>query len=183
MDQNKNASHLTAIGEIGLDFWYKWVKKDKGKKDEQIAVFQRFVGLAKELNLPIIIHSRGAWRECLDIVKESGIKKANFHWYSGPVDILSEIIACGYYVSASPSLAYSPQSREAISQAPIEHVLLETDCPVFYRSSERDDQGFRAEPKDVLRTLKAYCELKNIDEDQASEIFFRNAKEFFDIKS
>ncbi len=175
-----NASELTAIGEIGLDFWYKWVKKDIQKREEQVKVFGHFLTLAKKLNLPAIIHSRGAWKECLAMVKEADLKKALFHWYSGPVDILQEMIAAGYYVSTSPSLAYSSQSQDAIRQAPINRVLLETDCPVHYRE-ENSEETFQSSPKDVFRTLKAYCNLKQMAEEEALLILNHNAKEFFNL--
>ena len=87
-----------AIGEIGLDYWYKWVRKDEAKKKEQREVFQKQLQLAKEFDLPIVIHSLGAWRDCLTMTREMNIPKALFHWYSGPVDILQEILASGYYV-------------------------------------------------------------------------------------
>ena len=168
-----------AIGEIGLDFWYKWVKKDQQKKDEQRRVFHRQLRLAQEFDLPAVIHSRGAWRECFEAAKEEKIKRAVFHWYSGPLDVLKDIVSNGYFLSATPSLAYSPQSREAISHAPIEHTLIETDSPVYFGTEGSD--GFQAEPKDVFRTLKAYCALKNMEEEKALEIFNRNAKEFFSL--
>lgn len=176
----ENVQELKAIGEIGLDFWYKWVKKDLRKKEEQIKVFHHFLALAKKLNLPVIIHSRGAWQECLDMVKEAGLSKALFHWYSGPVDILEQIMAAGFYVSTGPSLAYSPQSREAISKASIERLLIETDCPVHYKE-ENSEETFQSSPKDVFRTLKAYCQLKNMKKEDALGIFNSNAKSFFGI--
>lgn len=168
-----------AIGEVGLDYWYKGVKKDKEKKRRQKEVFKLQLLLAKEFNLPVVVHSRGAWRDCLETIKEVSIQKAVFHWYSGPLDILEEVLKCGYYVSATPSLAYSPQSREAMSYAPIEKTLIETDCPVFFRDEKG---GFKAQPKDVFRTLRIYADLKNVDEQQALDVFNRNAKDFFGIK-
>ncbi len=175
-----HARELTAIGEVGLDFWYKWVRKDEEKKEEQRIAFRKFLELANELNLPVVIHSRGAWRECLDMAKSSGVKKAEFHWYSGPLDILEEILAEGYYVSATPSIAYSPHSREAITRAPIEQTLIETDAPVYYRNKEKGE-AFQAEPKDVLKTLKAYCDLKNFEEEKALIVLNRNARMFFNL--
>ena len=177
---------LTAVGEIGLDFWYKWARKDKEKKDEQRAVFRTLLELACELDLPAVIHTRGTWRESFETAKAIGIKRAEFHWYSGPLDVLKDILDSGYYVSTSPSLAYSPQSREAIAYAPIDRTMIETDSPVFYRTSDfREDKnsedGFKSEPKDVFKTLKAYCDLKKIKEADAVEIFNQNAKEFFKL--
>ena len=138
------------------------------------------MSLAKEFDLPAIIHSRGAWQECLEMAQAGGVRKAIFHWYSGPVDVLKEILAQGYFVSSSPSLAFSPQSREAIINAPIEQTLIETDSPVFFRG-KMESENFKAEPKDVVRTLKAYCELKKIDQDKAAAIFTANAKKFFNL--
>ncbi len=178
-----------AIGETGLDYWYKWVKKDAAKKAEQRDVFRRQLALAQEFDLPVVIHSRGAWRDCLEMTKGAGVKKAVFHWYSGPLDILEEIIDAGFYVGTTPSLAYSPQSRLAISHAPLERILIETDCPVFFpwpachsSGGGQDDQGgFKSQPKDVFRTLKAYSQLKNIDEEKALAIFNQNASDFLRI--
>ena len=172
---------LTAGGEIGLDFWYKWVRKDQEKKDEQRKIFRTLLELACELSLPAVIHTRGTWREAFQTAHEVGIKKAEFHWYSGPIDVLKDILDSGYFVSASPSLAYSPQSREAINYAPIAQTMIETDSPVFYRNRDSNDEGFVAQPKDVIRTLKAYSKLKKIDEDTALNIFNNNAREFFHL--
>jgi TatD DNase family protein len=178
----RHASDLVAIGEIGLDFWYKWARKDQQKKDEQRQVFRSLLELAKELNLPAIIHSRGTWRECLDTALEVGIKKAEFHWYSGPLDVLKDILAAGYYVSTSPSIAYAPPTREAMQLAPIEQTLIETDSPVMFKEEGREDTPFKAEPKDVWRTLKAYAALKQMDEAKALNILNQNAQRFFNLE-
>lgn len=174
-----NIKEVVAIGETGLDYWYKWVRKDQVERAKQHRAFARQLQLSKEFDLPVIIHSRGAWRDCLAMTKEAGVKKALFHWYSGPLDYLEEILAAGYYVSTSPSLAYSPQSREAIAHAPIERTLIETDCPVHYKDG---DERYQAGPKDVFRTLKAYCELKQIPPDEAVEIFNANTRTFFGLR-
>lgn len=171
---------LCVVGEIGLDFWYKWVRKDQAKKEEQRAVYRAFLELALELDLPPVIHSRGVWRECFETARDMGIKRAEFHWYSGPIDVLKDILDAGYYISTSPSVAYSPQSREAVAYAPLEQTLIETDCPVYYRNPETG-AGFQAEPKHVFKTLTAVCELKQLDPQQALHQLNRNAQEFFGI--
>ncbi len=177
-----NAEHLTVIGEIGLDFWYKWVRKDQDKKDEQRKVYRAFLELAKEVDLPAVIHSRGCWRECFETAKEIGISKAEFHWYSGPIDVLDDIIAQGYYISAPPSLAHSEDLRKAISHAPVDQVLIETDCPVYFRNP-KTGEGFKSELRDVFKTLDAFCELKKLDHDVAVNQLNQNACRFFGIKS
>lgn len=177
-----NAKELSAVGEIGLDFWYKWVRKDEAKKSEQREVFRAFLEVAKELDLPAVIHSRGVWRECFETTKSVGVRKAVFHWYSGPVDVLNDIVKQGYFVSTTPSVAYSPQSREAITSAPIEQTLIETDCPVHFKDPETEEE-YQAQPRDVARTLHAYCALKQMDEDKALAILNKNAREFFGISN
>ncbi|HBG60925.1 MAG: hypothetical protein A2Y03_09405 [Omnitrophica WOR_2 bacterium GWF2_38_59] len=176
----ENVSRIKVVGEIGLDFFYKWVRKDEQKKKEQREVFQRLVKLAKDVDLPIAVHSRGKWRECFETVKDCGIKDCVFHWFSGPIDVLEDILSSGYYVSATPSIAYSEQSQEVIKHSPIEQTLVETDCPVYYRNKFGDGQdGFRAEPKDVLRTLELYCKLKKIGEEEAALVLNGNARKLF----
>lgn len=173
-----NVKQAHAIGETGLDYWYKWVRKDEVERQKQKDSFSFHLSLAREFNLPIVIHSRGAWRDCLSMAVESGVKRALFHWYSGPVDILNQIIEAGYYVSTSPSVAYSPESRQAMSHAPIERILIETDSPVNYKEGE---VFFKSEPKDVIRTWKALAKLKNLDEQGTLAAVNANAKHFFGI--
>lgn len=182
----EHRDELAAVGEIGLDFWYKGARKDKEKKDDQRKVFRTLLELAGELDLPAVIHTRGAWQECFETARGSGIRMAEFHWYSGPLDVLKHILDSGYYVSASPGLAYSPPSRDAVTYAPIERTMIETDSPVFYRCAGpggggNAGGGFQAEPKDVFKTLGAYCALKNVDEVYAAGVFNRNAREFFHL--
>ncbi|MDP3143245.1 MAG: TatD family hydrolase [Candidatus Omnitrophota bacterium] len=175
---NENVKAAVAIGEIGLDFWQKGIKKDPAKKLEQEEVFKKQLALAKEFDLPVSIHSRGSWQRCLELTQESKVKKAVFHWYSGPVDILQEIINAGFFVSATPALMYSPQHQEAMQSAPAEKILLETDSPVFFGERET---GFQAEPKDVFKTLKLLSALKGILEEELAQITTQNAKELFGI--
>lgn len=171
---------LFAIGEIGLDFWYKWVRKDQEKKDEQRRVFRRFLEVAQENHLPAVIHSRGTWKECLQTAQEIGLPRCVFHWYSGPLDVLTNILDAGYLVSTNPSLAYNPVLKEIANHVPMAQMLIETDSPVFF-SNKETGTGFQSEPKDVFRTLEAYCQLKSVRPEEAVEVFNRNAKEFFKI--
>jgi TatD DNase family protein len=175
----EHKSDIVAIGETGLDFWYPFIKKSEERKQEQIKVFQLQLELAKEFDLPIIVHSRGAWQEAFDMVKNFGVRLVVFHWYSGPTEILKDILDSGYFISATPALAYSPQAQAAITAAPIEQTLIETDSPVFYRTGK--DEGFKASPKDVFRTLEAYAKLKNVDKEKAAAVLNQNAEKVFKI--
>jgi len=175
----EHRADLVAIGEIGLDYWYPWMKKNDAKKQEQHKVFQLQLELAKEFDLPVIVHSRGAWRECFTMTKAAGIKRAVFHWYSGPEDVLKDILESGYFVSATPALHYSPPLQEAVRQAPIEQTLIETDSPVVYRIAK--ENPLKAGPKDVFVTLDAYAQVKGVDKEKAAMIFNDNARKLFNL--
>lgn len=158
-----------AIGEIGLDY------KIKLKREVQFKVFEELLEIANEFNKPIILHCRFSHKKVFEIVKKKNVKKALFHWYSGPLNLLDQILESGYFISATPALAYSPPHREAIKKTPIEKILLETDSPVSY-------QGKETSPKDVLITLSYVSQLKDLDNFSVSKKTTINASHFFNIR-
>ncbi|NLE64961.1 MAG: TatD family hydrolase, partial [Elusimicrobia bacterium] len=162
---------IVAIGETGLDFWYKHVRRDEDKKREQRVVFERHLDLAKRHDLPIVIHSRGAWRECLEMTVASGVKKADFHWYSGPLDILKGILDAGFVISVTPALAYSEELKAAARLAPLEQILVETDTPV---------RGWT--PKDVQTTVTLLAEVKGLPREEVARVVNATARGFFIIR-
>jgi TatD DNase family protein len=176
----EHVKQAVAIGETGLDFWYKWVRKDEEKKREQREVFDQHLALAREFVLPIVIHSRGAWRECLEQTVRAGNTKAVFHWYSGPLDVLQDILAAGFFVSFTPALGYSPEHRKAAELAPLDRVLIETDTPVAYAQGQGADK-VASTPKDVWRTLKLLGELRGVPEGDLLQTVNANARRFFNI--
>lgn len=175
-----NIVKVKIIGETGLDYWYKWVRKDEVERNFQKNSFAFHLQLAREYNLPIVIHARGAWRDCLAMTKEAGVKRALFHWYSGPVDILEQILAAGFYVSTSPSVGYSLESRTAMMAAPLDRILIETDAPVRYKDGE---EFYMAEPRNVFNTLDALSKLKGLEQEKVLEQVNNNAVYFFGIST
>jgi len=157
-----------ALGEIGLDY------KIKVKKELQWKVFGDLLDIALESNKPIIIHCRFSYRHALNMVKEKGIGKAVFHWYSGSAEILDEILAAAYFISATPALRYSSPHQAAIQRAPLEKILLETDTPVVY-------QGRESRPKDVVVTLQEAARLKGLKPSIVAEQTTKNASRYFGI--
>lgn len=164
-----NLGACVALGEVGLDY------KSRIKKKIQWDVFLRILSLAQKSDRPLIVHSRFSHSRTYQMVQEAKIKKAVFHWYSGPLDILEQIIENGYYISATPALAYSPQHQAAIEYAPIEQILVETDAPVEY-------QGKASEPADLLITLREISRLKEVEPEETKRITTANAKRFFNIE-
>jgi TatD DNase family protein len=157
-----------ALGEVGLDY------KVKIKKEVQWRVFRELLTIALDFNKPVILHCRFSHQHALRIVKELKIRRAVFHWYSGPLPVLEEILATGFFISATPALRYSPPHQEAIKRTPLERILLETDAPVIY-------QGKESRPKDVRITLGEVARLKGLDPSEVSRQTTSNASRFFGV--
>lgn len=126
----QSIDECVALGEVGIDYW---IKKDRRL---QLAAFMEILDLAERHEKPLILHTRGAWRNAFELVSERRIKKAVFHWYSGPLDTLRELLDRGFYVSATPAVEYSEPHRQALKEVPLERLLLETDAPVVYKGLE-----------------------------------------------
>lgn len=157
-----------ALGEIGLDY------KVNVRKELQWEVFEKILNFALIWDKPVILHCRFSHKRTYEMVLEMGIKRALFHWYSGPLDLLDKILESGYFISATPALAYSPFHQEAIKKAPLGRILLETDTPVIY-------QGKESRPIDVRISLKEVARLKELDLSWVAKETTLNAIQFFQI--
>ncbi len=164
-----NIKKIVGIGECGLDYKYERFSKELQKE-----VFSRQILLAEKYKKPIIIHSRGAWEDCFNMLKNTSIERVNFHWFSGGLDILKKILDKGYFISATPALKYSLPHREVVKYAPLEQILIETDSPVRHFKME-------SEPKDIIITIKYLSDIKKEPLDKVIEITRKNAEEFFNI--
>ena len=163
------------IGEIGLDY-HKRVRAI-AEKDLQKCVLREILKIAKTYEKPVIIHSRYAWRDALDLVEEAQVEKAVFHWYTGTSSVLRDIVSQGYFISATPAVEYHEEHRRAVKAIPLERLLLETDSPVVYRRGSEFE--YEAKPADVLRVMRGVARLTGISEAQIAEVTTRNAQEFF----
>jgi len=161
-------NQCVALGEVGIDY------KTKVKKPVQWEVFSKVLSMAAQHKKPVIVHSRFSHQRTHQMVRDSGIEGAVFHWYNGSLEILEKIVADGYYVSATPALIYSPPHQEAMKAAPMERILVETDCPVEY-------QGKPSEPADLTITIEQLSYLKRMDLDQVRRVTTSNAKRFFGL--
>ncbi len=162
-----------ALGEIGLDY-HKRIRA-LASKERQQAVLRSVILLARKHEKPVSIHSRYAWKDVLTIAAEIGIKDAVFHWYTGPSSVLRDLLAQGYYVSATPATEYHSEHRRAVREAPLYRLFLETDSPVSYGREDR----YTAAPKDVVRSLNAASEITGIDVESLADQTTQNAIQFF----
>jgi len=171
----QNMSSAVAVGEIGLDYDKRVVKA--ASKELQKEVLGRLLDVAREYAKPAIIHSRYAWKDALQIIQDVGINRAVFHWFTGFSNVLKDIINSGYFISATPAAEYHEEHRRAVREAPLQRLLLETDCPVTYGREAR----YESRPADISRDLKVVSQLKEIDEAAIAEQTTRNAINFFSL--
>ena len=172
----ENVERIAAVGEIGLDY-HKRVRA-AADKDRQQAVFADMLGLARRHGKPVSVHSRYSWKDSFDLVRDSGVARAVFHWYTGFTSVLREIVAAGYLISATPAAEYHDEHRKAIKDTPLENLLLETDCPVWYGRETK----YESRPADIVRSLEAVARIKGLDTSAVADQTTRNAIEFFGLK-
>jgi TatD DNase family protein len=171
----QNIATAVAIGEIGLDSDKRVVKAVA--KDWQKDILRRLLDLAGKYAKPAIIHSRYAWKDAFQLVKDAGIDKAVFHWFTGFSSVLRDIMTSGYFISATPAAEYHEEHRRAVRETPLDRLLLETDCPVTYGRESK----YESKPSDVLRSLRAVAQLKGVDEAMIAEQTTRNAVNLFGL--
>ncbi|MCG2720992.1 MAG: TatD family nuclease-associated radical SAM protein [Thermodesulfovibrionales bacterium] len=166
---------VVAIGEIGLDYHY-----DNSPRDIQRQVFRKQLHLAKEINLPVIIHSREAQKDTLDIVKESGIKKGVFHCFSGDLEMAKKVIAMGFHISIAGPVTFrkSLTLQEVAKAVPDEYLLIETDAPYLTPEPYR---GRRNEPAYIVHTAQAIAKIRNVTLEDIARITTLNARRLFHI--
>lgn len=158
-----------ALGEVGLDY------QAKPKKRLQQEVFAALLELAARHRRPVIIHTRFSQHRAHALVKEAGIEKAVFHWYSGPLEVLKKILDDGYFISATPALSYSLPHQVAVAATPLSQLLIETDAPVEY-------QGKVSEPADLIWTAREVSRVKEVPLEEVIRVTTANAREFFGIQ-
>ena len=158
---------IDAIGEIGLD--YHW---DKDHKDIQKELFIEQLKIAKELNKPVIIHSRDAAEDTFNILKNSG-NKGVMHCYSGSKELAKEYIKIGFYISIAGPVTFknAREPLEVIEVVPLDKLLIETDSPYL---SPTPNRGKRNEPSNVRYTGEFIANHLGIDVEEFKKIMENN---------
>ena len=166
---------VVAIGEIGLDYYY-----DNSPREDQRFWFKRQLEFAKELDLPVIIHSREAAQETYDLIIESGIKEGVIHCFSGSKELAKEYVKRGFYIGVGGSSTFKNAKKtvEVIRDIDISHILIETDCPYLTPVSHRGERNDSSYLKYVVENIAA---IKEISQEKVSEITSQNAKKLFRI--
>ena len=166
---------VKAIGEIGLDYHYEDIPRDLQKK-----AFIAQMELARELDLPVIVHERDAHQDGLEIVGQFPTVKGVFHCYSGSAEMAKQLVDMGWYIGFTGVLTFK-NARKAIEVAqaiPLERIVIETDCP--YMSPE-PFRGKRNDPSRVVYVADKLAEIRGISPEEARAITFENGKRLYRI--
>lgn len=166
---------VVAIGEIGLDYHY-----DNSPREIQREAFKKQLDLAKETGLPVVIHSREAKKDTLDIIKQSEVTKGVFHCFSGDMDMAERAMAMGFYISIAGPVTFknAKKPREIVKAIPDDYLLIETDAPYLAPEPFR---GKRNEPSYLIHIAKVVAELRGISTEDLARITTLNAKRLFRI--
>ncbi len=168
---------VVGIGEIGLDYHY-----DGYDKKKQFDTFLRQIDIAKNANLPVVVHSRDADKDTFDILKSELIKgtKILLHCYGSSYEMAKEYVKLGAYLGIGGVLTFKNAKKlvEVVENIGIEHLVLETDAPYLTPTPFR---GKRNEPFYVKYTAQKIADLKNMSFEEVARITTKNAKGFYGI--
>jgi len=165
---------VVAIGEIGIDYY-----RDYNGKDLQIQVFRRFVRLAQETNLPVIIHNREADSDILRIVesKEFGSVTGVFHCFSSGVPTAQRVLKAGYLISFTGTVTFKKsESANVLRELPLGKLMIETDSPFLTPTPFR---GKRNEPAFVRYVAEKFSEVKEVPLEEIASVTAQNAYRLF----
>lgn len=171
----KQRPKVRAIGEIGLDYHYEDVPRQR-----QQEAFRAQMGLAAELTLPVIVHEREAHEDGMRIVEEFPSVKGVFHCYSGSAEMAKWLVSRGWYIGFTGVLTFK-NARKAVETAasiPLDRIVLETDCP--YMSPE-PFRGRRNDPGRLYRMAEALAQIRDLPVEKIHEITMENGKRLYRI--
>jgi TatD DNase family protein len=172
-----NREKVVGVGEIGLDSSYS----GEGEPTKiQIKVFHEMLTVSEKTSLPVIIHSRGAANQIVNILSSYNIKKVLLHWFSQPPALLPKIIDQGYYISEGPASLYSSSIRDIIKQIPLKYFMTETDGPVRFRGPFKDKL---TTPAVIPKIVEFVAQLKGKEKNEVADQIFNNFLEFFNMKA
>lgn len=151
----QHISKTSYVGEVGLDFSREGIST----KEIQLRTFNIILRTLTSVNKVLSIHSRKAEKEVFSLLIEYRIKLAIFHWYSGPLRLIDEIVRSGYFFSINPAMVKSKSGREIIDRIPLNNILTESDGPFV------EVEGKPARPKDVFLVHRHLAKVKGLDEE------------------
>ena len=176
---NANHPKVVAIGEIGLDYY--WMKEEDQRAKQRIW-FEKQMDLAKELNLPVIIHSREAAEDTLNTIKRYNTQnvKGIVHCYSYSKEIAVEYVKMGWYIGVGGVVTFKNSKKlvETVEAIPLESIVLETDCPYMAPVPHR---GERNSSIFLSHVAEKIAEIKGVSVKEVEDITYENALKVYSI--
>ena len=175
----EGGERVVAWGEIGLDFHY-----DNSPREVQVAVFKRQLHAARDLNLPVIIHTREAETETIEILKsdyDGADRRGVFHCFSGSEDLARRALEVGFMISFSGIVTFkkADELRNIARLVPLDRLLIETDCPYLTPVPYR---GKRNEPAYVVEVARCLAGLHGLEIEQLAHVTTENFMRFFSLQ-
>ncbi len=168
---------VVAIGEIGLDFY-----RNKAPRDAQTRWFREQLKIARDADLPVIIHSREANDEAMRILNEDGAPERGglFHCFSGNAELARKVVATGFLISIPGVVTFknSLEMQEVVAEIPLDKMVVETDCPFLAPEPHR---GKRNEPLFVKHVAEKIAEIKGLSVEDVARSTTLNAKRLFGL--
>lgn len=179
----QNKEKLVAIGEIGLD--YDWIQEPEARERSK-ELFKEMLDIARELDLPAVIHSRAAHKDVLDILEKHAPQKILLHMWGGhQKELMEHVNSKDYFVSVNTILFTSKGYKKVVRDVPLERLLLETDAPWLalkkMNGSYRIDSAARNEPTSIRLVAERIAEIKKLDFEQVWRTCGRNAIRFYSL--
>jgi len=168
----KHSELICAVGEVGLDFW---IAQEEPAREMQRFVFRQFIDLARELDLPLNVHSRSAGRQAVALLLASGALKVQMHAFDGRAAAALPAVEAGFFFSVPPSVVRSRQKQKLVKQLPLSCLLVESDSPVL-----GPDPAQRNEPVNVLVALQAIADIKQIARQEVYEAVRENTRRLYE---
>ena len=175
----KENDKVLAIGEIGLDYYWE---KDEKMRELQRKAFVEQINMANRLGLPIVIHTRDAVMDTLEILKENNVEnKGIFHCCPLNRELVKEGLKLGFYISFAGPVTFknSKNANEIIEMVPNDKMLIETDSPYL---SPEPLRGRRNDPRNVKYIAKKIANVKGVSEEVVARITYENARRIYKIK-
>ena len=178
VQENIKDKKVVAIGEIGLDYYWE---KDLQRREWQKQAFVKQIEIANEFDLPIVIHTREAVMDTLEILKENTVnKKGIFHCCPLNRELVKEALKLGFYISFAGPITFknSKNANEIIQMVPNDKMLIETDSPYLAPEPVR---GTRNDPRNVKYIAQKIADVKEITLKEVATVTYENAKKIFAI--
>ncbi len=165
---------VVAVGEIGLDYHYEEQSRDIQKK-----AFEEQLKLAAELDMPVVIHSRDAWEDTMELLRKYR-PKGVMHCFSGSAETAREIVGMGMYVGFTGVVTFknAKKALKALEAVPLDRLLVETDCPYMAPEPNRGKRNYSGY---LPYTVAAMAAVKGVSPDEMAEITAENAERLFNI--